>query len=96
VINLSTADPDAQQEAGYGIFAGPAVATAVIHFTPTPPAGSPTKSATPPNRNASSPTAPGLTIPYAYPRELLMDVQRYGADAEVIAPPELREQIRTT
>ncbi len=23
-----------------------------------------------------------------------MDVQRYGADAEVISPPELREQMR--
>ena len=31
---------------------------------------------------------------YAHPRELLMDVLRYGVDAEVIAPPELREQMR--
>ena len=28
------------------------------------------------------------------PRELLMDIQRYGADAEIIAPAELREQMR--
>ena len=35
-----------------------------------------------------------LTLPYANPRELLMDVQRYGADAEIIAPAELREQMR--
>ena len=26
--------------------------------------------------------------------ELLMDIQRYGADAEIIAPTELREQMR--
>ena len=37
-----------------------------------------------------------LTIPYAQPRELLMDIQRYGADAEVLAPPELRQQMRDT
>ena len=30
----------------------------------------------------------------ANPRELLMDVQRYGADAEIIAPAELRERMR--
>ena len=35
-----------------------------------------------------------LTIPYAQPRELLMDIQRYGADAEILAPPELRQQMR--
>ncbi len=35
-----------------------------------------------------------LSVPYTNPRELLMDVQRHGADAEVIAPPALREQMR--
>ncbi len=35
-----------------------------------------------------------LSVPYTNPRELVMDVQRHGADAEVIAPPELRAQMR--
>lgn len=36
-----------------------------------------------------------LKLPYSNARELLMDVLRYGADAEVVAPPALRAQIRT-
>lgn len=36
-----------------------------------------------------------LRLPYSNSRELLMDVLRYGADAEVTEPPALREQART-
>ncbi|PIQ38756.1 MAG: transcriptional regulator [Lysobacterales bacterium CG17_big_fil_post_rev_8_21_14_2_50_64_11] len=36
-----------------------------------------------------------LKLPYSNARELLMDVLRYGADAEVVAPPALRAQIRS-
>ncbi|KFN49821.1 helix-turn-helix transcriptional regulator, partial [Arenimonas composti] len=36
-----------------------------------------------------------LRIPYSNARELLMDVLRYGADAEVVGPPPLRAQART-
>lgn len=36
-----------------------------------------------------------LKIPYSNARELLMDVLRYGADAEVVEPPALRMQART-
>jgi predicted DNA-binding transcriptional regulator YafY len=36
-----------------------------------------------------------LKLPYSNARELLMDVLRYGADAEVVEPPALRAQIRT-
>lgn len=36
-----------------------------------------------------------LKVPYSQSKELLMDVLRYGADAEVVAPPALREQART-
>lgn len=35
-----------------------------------------------------------LKVPYSSPRELLMDVLHYGADAEIIDPPALREQAR--
>lgn len=62
---------------------------------PTPLAGQPTSTGTPPNARNCYPTAPEeLTLPDANPRELLMDVQRYGADAEIIAPAELREQMQ--
>lgn len=36
-----------------------------------------------------------LKLPYSVPRELLMDVLHYGADAEIIEPKSLREQLRT-
>lgn len=36
-----------------------------------------------------------LKLPYGHARELLMDVLRYGADAEVVEPLALREQART-
>jgi predicted DNA-binding transcriptional regulator YafY len=36
-----------------------------------------------------------LKLPYSAARELLMDVLHYGADAEITAPPVLREQART-
>lgn len=35
-----------------------------------------------------------LQVPYSNPTELLMEVLKYGADAEVIGPPELRERVR--
>jgi predicted DNA-binding transcriptional regulator YafY len=36
-----------------------------------------------------------LKVPYSVPRELLMDVLHYGADAEIIEPKSLREQLRS-
>ena len=36
-----------------------------------------------------------LKLPYSAGRELLMDVLHYGADAEVVEPPSLREQARS-
>jgi predicted DNA-binding transcriptional regulator YafY len=35
-----------------------------------------------------------LRVPYSNAKELLMDVLRYGPDAEVIAPPSLREEAK--
>ena len=36
-----------------------------------------------------------LRVPYSSPRELLMDVLHYGADAEIVEPASLREQARS-
>jgi len=36
-----------------------------------------------------------LKVPYSVPRELLMDVLHYGADAEIVEPAILREQAKT-
>jgi len=37
-----------------------------------------------------------LRLPYSNGRELLMDVLRYGADAEIVAPASLRQQARAS
>lgn len=34
-----------------------------------------------------------LQIPYSDPRELIMDILKFGPDVEVVAPPELREAV---
>lgn len=34
-----------------------------------------------------------LQVPYSDPRELVMDILKYGPDVEVIAPPDLRELV---
>jgi predicted DNA-binding transcriptional regulator YafY len=34
-----------------------------------------------------------LTVPFSDPRELVMDVLRYGAEVEVLAPDFLRETV---
>jgi predicted DNA-binding transcriptional regulator YafY len=34
-----------------------------------------------------------LEIPYSDPRELIMDILKYGPDVEVTAPEPLRKQI---
>ena len=35
-----------------------------------------------------------LKVPYSNSRELLMDVLKYGPDAEVVSPVSLREEMR--
>lgn len=94
-IDVPVEELDASQEAGYGIFAGPAVATAVIRFTPHAARWIADEVWHPAQKRRTLPDGSlELTLPYANPRELLMDVQRYGADAEVIRPLELRVQMR--
>jgi predicted DNA-binding transcriptional regulator YafY len=34
-----------------------------------------------------------LTVPYSDPRELIMDIMKYGADVQVLAPADLRQRV---
>jgi len=36
-----------------------------------------------------------LSVPYGNPTELLMDILKYGSEVEVVAPPALRETVKT-
>jgi len=80
----------------YGIFTGPADKKAEIEFTGT--------AAREVSQEKWHPKQEGewlddktyrLTVPYGHSRELLMDILRWGEEAEVIGPMELRETIKT-
>ncbi|MCZ6517470.1 MAG: WYL domain-containing protein [Gammaproteobacteria bacterium] len=81
--------------AGFGIFSGHATQTAILRFDPIRA------------RWVSKETwhsqqeggfeldgAYVLKVPYSDPRELVMDILKYGEDVEVLAPAELRQMVR--
>jgi predicted DNA-binding transcriptional regulator YafY len=91
---LSDQELDEYYADAYGIFAGFAKHTARLKFTP--------KAARWVTYEQWHPRQHGqyeidgsylLEIPYSDPRELIMDIMKYGADVEVVAPEPLRKQI---
>lgn len=79
---------------GYGIFTGRELQTAKLRFTP--------ERARWVAQETWHPTQKGhheadgswhLEFPYADHRELIMDILKFGADVEVLAPPELRARV---
>jgi predicted DNA-binding transcriptional regulator YafY len=80
--------------AGYGIFSGRKVQWAKLRFSPERSRWVKSEKWHP--RQRGKMLADGryvLELPYSDPRELVMDILRYGADAEVLAPAALREQV---
>ena len=80
--------------AGFGIFSGRRTENAVLRFSPV--------RARWVSRETWHSEQDGhfeldgaylLTVPYSDPRELVMDILRYGADVEVLAPASLREMV---
>ena len=80
--------------AGFGIFSGKKTRTAVLRFSPV--------RARWVSRETWHAVQDGhfeldgaylLTVPYSDPRELVMDILKYGADVEVLAPASLRKQV---
>jgi len=92
---VSDAVLDATLSVGYGIFAGAATRTAVLRFEPV--------RARWVSRETWHPRQEGhfeldgawvLSLPFSDPRELVMDILKYGADVEVLAPAELRDEVQ--
>ncbi len=82
-------------DGGYGILSGPAAHVAEIRFAPAAARWVAEESWHP--RQQGQWLEDGswlLRLPYAQPRELLMDVARFGPDAEILSPPALRAQMR--
>lgn len=95
-MDVDTVQLDAQVGAGYGIFSGAIRETATIRFSPHAARWvSEERWHAQQQGRFLSDGSYELKVPYANPRELLMDVLRYGGDAKVLAPVALREQMRT-
>ena len=79
----------------YGIFAGLPVATAILRFTAKRARWVAEETWHP--QQQSRWLEDGryeLSVPYSNDKELIMDILKYGADVEVVAPDDLREAIK--
>jgi len=89
------ADINAAVDAGYGIFGGARKGWAILKFTPERARWVAGEHWHPHQRGSTQ--ADGsyvLEIPYSDERELMGDLLRFGADVEVMAPPDLRGRIK--
>jgi predicted DNA-binding transcriptional regulator YafY len=81
-------------QSGYGIYAGKADKRAVMKFTPARAQYvSLERWHTKQTFKWLADGSYVLEVPYSKDQELIMDVLRYGADVEVLAPPELRKRV---
>ena len=93
--DISATDLDQHFASSYGIFAGKAEHCAVLRFRPSVAGWIEHEKWHP--EQTSKALADGsieLTVPYGIATELIRDILRWGADVEVVAPEELREQVR--
>jgi predicted DNA-binding transcriptional regulator YafY len=88
---IASAELDEHLGAGYGIFAGREVQWAKLRFTPQAARWVSAQVWHPKQRAQTEKDGSYvLEIPYAADRELLMEILKYGADVEVLAPDSLR------
>jgi proteasome accessory factor C len=93
-LDLSDADLDAHFRQSYGIFSGAPSHTAVLRFTPARARWVAEERWHADQRGRWLEDGRfELAIPYADPRELLLDILKYGSDVEVVAPDELRQAV---
>lgn len=80
---------------GYGIFAGKPKRTAVLHFTAARARWVADEQWHPEQQGRFLEDATyELRLPYSDPRELIMDILKYGPDVEVVSPERLRNLVR--
>jgi predicted DNA-binding transcriptional regulator YafY len=93
--DVPKAELDVHFQSGYGIFAGKDVQWAKLRFTPARARWVANEDWHPKQKSRFD--ADGsyvLEVPYADDRELLMDILKFGADVEVVAPGALRAKVR--
>ena len=93
--NISDQNLDRQLGSSYGIFSGTDTQQAVLRFNPFRARWVAHEQWHPEQQGAWLPDgAYRLEIPYSDDRELIMDILKFGADVEVLAPDELRERVK--
>jgi len=91
---IPAAQLDEHLGAGYGIFAGREVQWASLRFTPEAARWVAAQSWHPKQRARFDPDGSYLLeVPYSHDRELLMEILKFGADVEVLAPESLRQRV---
>jgi len=91
---IPAAELDEHLGAGYGIFAGREVQWASLRFTPEAARWVAAQSWHPKQRARFDPDGSYLLeVPYSHDRELLMEILKFGADVEVLAPSSLRSAL---
>ncbi len=95
--DVPKAELDEHFQSGYGIFAGKHVQWAKLRFTPARARWVSSEDWHPKQKTRYEPDGSYvLEVPYSDDRELLMDILKFGADVEVLAPAGLRTIVRDT
>jgi predicted DNA-binding transcriptional regulator YafY len=93
--DIDEAELDTHLAGSYGIFSGPAKGVATIVFSAKAARWVADEHWHSQQQGRLLPDGRyELKLPYSASRELLMDVLHYGADAEIVGPPALREQAK--
>jgi predicted DNA-binding transcriptional regulator YafY len=91
---IASGELDEHLGAGYGIFAGKKVEWATLKFTPEAARWVSVQNWHPRQRaRIEKDGSYFLEVPYSEAPELVMEILKFGADAEVLAPASLRERI---
>jgi len=94
---IPAAELDEHLGSGYGIFAGRKVEWATLRFTPEAARWVSAQSWHPQQRTRiEKDGAYFLELPYSETPELVMEILKFGADVEVMAPASLRERVAQT
>jgi proteasome accessory factor C len=92
--DIPDAELDRHFASAYGIFAGHPTATAVLRFTAERARWVADEVWHPEQQTRWLPDGRfELSVPYSDPRELVMDILKYGPDVEVVAPEALRDMV---
>ena len=92
--NVDLAQLAREFDTGYGVFGGSEVTWATLRFNPARARWVAQEQWHPNQRGRTEPDGSYLLeVPFADPRELLMDVLKYGADVEVLAPTALQQAL---